>query len=550
MNIETDCAIIGGGFAGLSSALEAAEAGKKVDLFIKGAMIRDSASNLTAGGLAAVPLVDGVPAKGDSFAKHIQDTLEAGKYLNDRKVVEYCVEHFYPDVIEWLVSLGVQFDKSRNGSLNLHREGGHSAKRIFHVEDKTGAHVMSVLAGKVRNHPNIRIHERHAAVDLITRNKFLHKTGKDECLGVYVYDIQKDRVKTVSSRAVFLAAGGLGKVFLYTSNPDSASGDGFAMAYRAGLPLVNMEFIQFHPTVFFDERAEPSERRFLLTEALRGEGAFLKLHKNDREDFVLKYHKLGSAATRDVVTRAEDIEMHKHGLKHLWLDCTRISAKRLRQDFKSAYEFCQKKGFDLAKDPIPVVYAVHYSNGGVRTDLNGATTLENLYVLGETACTGLHGATRLASNSATECVLFARNAAKHFATKKPKTQRDKVPNWDNGRAKENKDPATISYYWEITRKTMTLLCGIARTEGRLKAAKDVLWALQRNVRNDYWNYRVTRDFLEARNLATVANVIIDSALARKESRACHYREDYPHEDKRYNRPTLVQQGKNGLNIRK
>jgi L-aspartate oxidase len=546
MNIDTDCAIIGGGFAGLSAALEAADAGKKVDLFIKGAMIRDSASNLTAGGLAAVPLVNGVPIRGDSFEKHIQDTLEAGKYINDRKVVQYCVEHFYTDVIEWLVGLGVKFDMKRDGSFDLHREGGHSAKRIFHVEDKTGAHVMVVLAGKALNHPNIRVHERHVAVDLITKNKYLHRKGKDECLGVYVYDIDKDRVKTVSSRAVFLAAGGLGKVFLYTSNPDSASGDGFAMAYRAGLPLVNMEFIQFHPTVFFDEQADPSERRFLLTEALRGEGAILKLQKNDREDFVLKYHKLGSAATRDVVTRAEDMEMRKLGLKHLWLDCTCIPEKRLKNDFKSSYEFCLKKGFDMAKDPIPVVYAVHYSNGGVRTDLNGATDLENLYVLGETSFTGLHGATRLASNSATECVLFGRNAAKHFAAKKYKGKRETVPNWDNGRAKETKDPTTISYYWDITRKTMTLLCGIARTEGRLRAAKDVLLALQKNVRDDYWNYRVSRDFLEARNLAAVANVIIDSALTRKESRACHYREDYPHEEKKYNHVTIVRKAKNGF----
>jgi L-aspartate oxidase len=543
MNIETDCAIIGGGFAGLSAALEAAEAGMKVDLFIKGAMISDTASNLTAGGLAAVPLVHGVPVRGDSLKKHIQDTLEAGQYLNDRKVVRYCAEHFYTDVIEWLVGLGVQFDMVRDGSYDLHREGGHSAKRIFHVGDSTGAHVMAVLAEKARNHPNIRIHERHAAVDLITKNKFLHKKGRDECLGVYVYDLQKDRVKTVSSRAVFLAAGGLGKVFLYTSNPDSASGDGFAMAYRAGLPLVNMEFIQFHPTVFFDERADPSERRFLLTEALRGEGAFLKLRRNDREDFVLKYHPLGSAATRDVVTRAEDMEMRKQGLKHLWLDCTRLPGKRLRSDFKGAYEFCMKKGFDISRDPIPVVYAVHYSNGGVQTDLNGATGLENLYVLGETACTGLHGATRLASNSSTECVLFARNAARHFAAGKVRGKRETVPNWDNGRAKENKDPATISYYWEITRKTMTLLCGVARTEGRLRAAKDVLWALQKNVRDDYWNYRVSRDFLEARNLATVANVILDSALARRESRACHYREDFPKTDRRFNRPTVVRKGK-------
>ncbi len=543
MNLQTDCAIIGAGFAGLAAALEAAEAGKKVDLFLKGKMVYDGASHLTAGGLAAVSQEDGLPLGGDTYEKHIQDTLEAGKYLNDVKVVRYCVEHFYPDVILWLGRQGVRFDLNRRGKFHLHREGGHSSNRVFHVEDGTGAHVMRVLAQKVGNHPNIRIHERHIAVDIVTRNKYLKMKGRDECIGAYIYDTDKDKVQAVSAGAVFLATGGVGKVFLYTSNPDSASGDGFAMAYRAGLPLVNMEFIQFHPTVFYDEKANTSERRYLFTEALRGEGAYLKLQKNDREDFVRRYHKLGSGATRDVVTRAEDMEMRRLGLKHLWLDCTMIPAKRLKSDFKNAYEFCLKKGIDLCREPVPVVYAVHYSNGGVQTDLNGQTRLENLYVMGETAYTGLHGATRLASNSAPECLLFGRKAAQHFARKKMKRKRFQVPPWDEGRAKEYKDPATVDYYWEIIRKTMTLLCGIARTEGRLAAAKDVLGALKRNIRNDYWNYKVTKDFLEARNLAAVANIIIDSALLRKESRACHYREDFPKEDKRFNHYTLVEKRK-------
>ncbi len=540
MNIQTDCAIIGGGFAGLSCALEAADAGKKVDLFLKGQLVFDGASRLTAGGLAAVPFRADPPKGADSLEKHVRDTLQAGQYLNDPKVVRFCVEQFYPEVIQWLVGQGVKFDLTREGGYHLHREGGHSNSRVFHVEDATGAHVMDILADQVKNHSNIRLHENHIAVDLVTKKKFLRLGGKDECIGAYVYDIVKDSVKAVSAGAVFIATGGLGKVFLYTSNPDTASGDGFAMAYRAGVPLANMEFIQFHPTVFYDEKANPAERRFLFTEALRGEGAFLKIRKNDREDFVTRYHPLGSKATRDVVTQAEDVEMRRLGLQHLWLDCTGIAPHKLKNEFKNAYEFCMKRGINLCREPVPVVYAVHYSNGGVLTDLNGQSRLKNLYVMGETAYTGLHGATRLASNSAPECILFGRLAARHFCHQKAPGKRHQVPPWVTGRAKEYKDPATVSYYWDIIRKTMTLLCGIARTHGRLQAAKDVLEALQKNIKSDYWNYKVTRDFLEARNLVTVANIIIDSALSRKESRACHFREDFPKADKKFNRVTLVE----------
>jgi L-aspartate oxidase len=538
--MKTDCAVVGAGFAGCSAALELADAGYQVDLFIKGQLIVDSASTLTAGGLTAVS-DEAVRSKADSYEAHIHDTLEAGKGLNDEKIVQFCSEHFYPDVIEWLVRLGVQFDMS-NGHYDLHREGGHSANRVYHIGDETGAHIMMVLALKVKNHPRIRVHEHHIAIDLITKNKFLKMSGKDECVGIYVFDVDKNRVKAVSSKSVFLATGGLGKVFLYTSNPDAASGDGFAMAYRAGLPLVNMEFIQFHPTVFYDEQADNPARRFLFTEALRGEGAFLKIHKDDRKDFVLKYNPRGSKATRDIVTRAEDIEMRKGGLKHVWLDCTAIPEQRLKKDFRTAYEFCLKKGIDMAKEPVPVVYAVHYSNGGVQVDGNSETGLNNLYVLGESSYTGLHGATRLASNSAPECVLFGRLSALHFIKNKKDNVHHDVPDWDTGRAKESKDPVAISYYWDITRKTMTLLCGIARTEVRLSAAKDVMLALKKNINSDYWNYVVNKDFLEARNLADVANVVLDSASVRKESRACHYREDYPQTDDKYFGLTIVRRG--------
>ncbi len=538
MKMDTDCAVIGAGFAGCSAALELADAGYQVDVFVKGKLVVDSASTLTAGGLTAVS-DEAIQNKTDSYEAHIQDTLDAGKGLNDPSIVRFCAERFYPDVIEWLVKQGVLFDVVQR-HYDLHREGGHSAKRIFHIEDETGSHIMAVLADKIRKHPNIRLHENHIAIDVITKNKFLKMSGKDACVGIYVHDIDQNQVKAVSCKSVFLATGGLGKVFLYTSNPDAASGDGFAMAYRAGLPLANMEFIQFHPTVFYDEQADSSERRFLFTEALRGEGAILKLHQADKNDFVLKYHPQGSKATRDFVTRAEDMEMRKNGLKHVWLDCAGIPEQRLQKDFRNAYEFCRKKGIDMAKEPIPVVYAVHYSNGGVLVDQNSETGLENLYVLGEASYTGLHGATRLASNSSPECLLFGRVAARHFMREKKNNPCHVVPDWDAGRAKESKDPITISCYWEITRKTMTLLCGIARTEERLFAAQDVLFALKKNINSDYWNYVVTKEFLEARNLADVANIVLNSALARKESRACHYREDYPQSSDQYLGSTIVQ----------
>jgi L-aspartate oxidase len=532
-NRQTNCAIIGGGFAGCTAALELAEAGNKVDLFVKGKLIEDCASNLTAGGLAAVAPFN----KEDSFEKHIRDTLEAGKGLNDIKVVEYCIRHFYHDVIEWLVKKGIQFDKT-NGKYDLHEEGGHSARRVFHARDKTGIAVMNVLGELVRKNPFITIHEYHMAIDLITKNKFLKTKGKDRVIGVYVYDINKKNVKAISCEGIFIATGGLGKVFLYTSNPDTATGDGFAMCYRAGLQLANMEFIQFHPTVFYDPAAEnESERRFLFTEALRGEGAILKLHKNDKEDFVLRYHKQGSKATRDVTTRAEDLEMRKNGLKHVWLDCTKIGKEKLCNHFKNAYEFCLKKGIDLAKEPVPVVYAVHYSNGGVLVGKNGETELEGCYVLGETSYTGLHGATRLASNSAPECILFGRLTAKHFLS----TQKEitKVPLWDPGRATEIKDKETINYYWDVIRRTMTSLCGVSRNESRLKAAKDVISAVRKNINEFYWTYIVNKDFLEARNIADAAEAILESALERKESRACHFREDFPNLDEKYLSLTII-----------
>jgi len=541
--IKTDCGIVGAGLAGCAAALELADAGKKVELFIKKKLIEDSNSYLTAGGLTAVPLINNKPLRGDSFEMHIEDTLKAGKHLNDKKIVELCAKRFFPEVIEWLEKKGVKWDRI-NGGYDLHREGGHSANRIFHVKDTTGKAIMEVLTNLIKKHPNIQVHEDHIVVDLVTKHKFFNKNGKDSCLGFYVYDTINDCVKTVSCNATFIATGGIGKIFMYTSNQDIATGDGFAMASRIGIQLANMEFVQFHPTVFYDPSLNSeSERRFLLTEALRGAGAILKLDKNAKEDFVLKYNKLGSKATRDVVSRAEDMEMRKHGLKHVWLDCTKIDADRLKNDFKNSYDFCILKGFDLTKESVPVVYAEHYSNGGVLVNQNSESNISNCYFIGEVSYTGLHGATRLASNSAPECILFGRRAAKHFTSKNPDKSNLKIPQWKEYNTKEIKDKTTITYYWETVRRTMTSLCGIARNKERLTAAREVLLALKKDINEFYWHYKINKDFLEVRNIADTSLAVVESALKREETRACHYREDFPGENKKFFGLTIFSKNK-------
>ncbi len=546
--IKTDCGVIGGGFAGCTVALELAEAGYKVDMFVKGSLMKDCNSYLTAGGLAAVPLVNGKPIAGDSFEKHIKDTLNAGKGLNNERIVRFCIEHFFSDVIDWLIEKGVEFDKSNKyHKHDLHREGGHSTNRIFHVRDTTGVHLMETLVRLVLAHKKIRVHENHMAIDLITKNKFEKKKDRDVCYGFYVYDTKGNYVKTVSCKGTFIATGGIGKVFLYTSNSDVASGDGLALCYRIGLPIANMEFVQFHPTVFYDMAAvNESERRFLLTEALRGAGAILKLRKDSSGDFILKYDSSGSKSTRDVVTKAEDVEMRKNGLTHLWLDCTSIGKDKLKNDFKNSYDLCMSKGIDLTRDPVPVVYAEHYSNGGVLVDNNSETEVKRCYVLGESSYTGLHGATRLASNSAPECILFARISAKHFLKNYSKISSHKnIPLWDTGKAIESKDKITVGYYWEIIRRTMNALCGISRNEERLSAAKELIDYLKKDINKYYWEYKVDKDFLEVRNLAEVAGMILNGALFRRESRACHFREDFPKQnDAKYLGITIVRKDKN------
>lgn len=522
--IKYDAAVIGGGISGCVSALELARNGLKVGLFVKKKLKEDSNSFLLAGGIAAVNPNNNK----DDYDKHIKDTLAAGKGLNDAHAVQYSVKNFYSETIEWLIKEGVIFDL-KHGKYSLHREGGHSASRVFHHKDITGRAIMEKLIEKVVNEDNIDILEDHMAIDLIV------SAGKVN--GVNIYSILEETVKVIKSRGVFLATGGLGKIFMYTSNSDVATGDGFAMCYRAGLHLCNMEFIQFHPTVFYTSSENESERRFLLTEALRGAGAILKTAKDSHDDFVLQYDPLGSKATRDVVTRAEDLEMRKKGLTHLWLDCTPINPKKLKKEFKNSYQFCLNKGYDITKESIPVVYAVHYSNGGVMVNKNSETAVKGLYVLGESSYTGLHGATRLASNSGSECILYARVAVKHFIAKKY-TYGD-VKEWNTGHAVEIKDKTLIAYYWDIVRRTMTDLCGICRNKRRLEDGISVLKNLRKQVNSVYWDYKITSDLLEVRNILDISLAVMGSALFREETRASHYREDFKATSDDFNEVTLI-----------
>jgi L-aspartate oxidase len=546
--IQTQVAVIGAGSAGITFALQVADEGVQVDLYTKERTAfsypESSSSVLLAGGYAAVPFENGIPLSGDSLETHVQDTLTVGGGLNSEKAVRHYIRSF-PRVIQWLEERGIQFDE------DLHSEGSHSASRVYHVSDRTGQTVMTRLGELANAHPNITVHANHMVIDLISENKTEGVSASlDSCLGAYVLDMNTNSVKTVRSDATVVATGGLGKVFMYTTNPDTASGDGFAMCYRMGLPLVNMEFVQFHPTVHYDpEASKESERRVLFTEALRGAGAFLKLDREDTEDFVLKYDPRGSRASRDVVTRAEDIEMRKRGLEFVWLDCTAIQLEEFKTGFQSFYDFCVEKGIDPSVDSVPVVYAAHYSNGGVLVNLDGETLypdgtgVRNLYVVGETAYTGLHGATRLASNSGPEAIAISLSAASRYLKRlQGRPQQRRVPLWDTGNATASGERERLEEYWDGIRRTMTKKCGVARDAESLEEAVADMEKFGRRLNRYYWGYFLERDTLEVRNIQEVSALILESALFRKETRACHSRTDYPEMDSEYEAWTFVKKG--------
>jgi len=524
-----DYLIIGSGIAGLSLALKAA--GRGSVLIVTKDRLPESNSAYAQGGIASVWSAE------DSFAAHMQDTLTAGAGLCHTGVVEAVVREG-PDRIRELIALGTNFSRRPGGEeaeYDLGLEGGHSHRRILHASDATGQEIIRALIVAVRQHPNITIWEKHLGIDLLT------STGPSgpECWGAYVLDLGTNQVETLAARVTVLCTGGAGKVYLYTSNPDVATGDGLAMAYRAGVPLANLEFFQFHPTCLFHPRA----KSFLISEALRGEGAILR--RPDGTPFMAQYHSRAELAPRDVVARAIDSEMKTHGFTHVLLDISHRDADFLRQRFPAISRRCLEFGIDLTKEPIPVVPAAHYLCGGVVTDLNGATSLARLYAAGEVAMTGLHGANRLASNSLLEAVVFAHRVFAHAAAFLATDSRTPpaFPDWNPGHAVNSDEMVVVTHTWEEIRRLMWNYVGIVRSDRRLARAHRRITLIQDEIREYYWNFLVTGDLLELRNLATVAELIIRCASLRHESRGLHYTLDYPEtDDQHWRRDTAVRLG--------
>src|SRR5213592_4609236 len=527
---EYDFVVIGSGIAGLSFALKAARHGS-VTVITK----RKGSDTNTAwaqGGIACVTSDE------DSFELHVHDTLEAGAGLCDQAVVGTIVTEG-PERIRELSELGLQFDEREirgHRELDLGKEGGHSKRRVLHVQDVTGRQIEETLLRELGRQSHVQLLENQMAVDLITAAK-LGFTTEDRCLGVYVLNEKTGDVETIRSDRIVLATGGCGKVYLYTTNPDIATGDGVAMAWRAGVEIANMEFIQFHPTCLF----HPQAKSFLISEAVRGEGGILR--NNRGEDFMKRYDPRGSLAPRDIVARAIDAEIKRSGSKCVFLDITHKPLEFIRKRFPHIYQTCLRFGIDMLKQAIPVVPAAHYQCGGIKTDMNGATSLLGLYAVGEVACIGMHGANRLASNSLLEGLVVAHRAA--AAAAQGRTAKQKVPlrEWQSGNVQNVDELVVIYHNWDEIRRLMWDYVGIVRTDKRLQRASARLRNLQREIREFYWNFKVSVDLLELRKLATVAALIVDSALSRKESRGLHFTLDYPKtEDRQFKHETLLSRG--------
>jgi L-aspartate oxidase len=510
--LSSNFLVIGSGIAGLTYALEVANHGTVI-ILCKSSPTEGN-TQYAQGGIASVmsPL--------DSFDSHIKDTIFAGQGLCAEEVVKIVVEEG-PKEIKKLIDYGTRFDKDPSDSFSLAKEGGHSERRILHAGDSTGAEILRAVFDAANNHPNITILSHHTAIDLILDRK----STPNKILGCYAFDQNKQTIQAFSANAIMMATGGVGKVYLYTSNPDIATGDGIAMAYRAGAVVSNMEFIQFHPTCLY----HPQAKSFLITEAMRGEGAKLVLPNG--ESFMEQYDPRGELASRDIVAKAIDDQMKKHGYDHVFLDISHKDKNFLESRFPNIYKRCLELGFDLAKQPIPVVPAAHYCCGGIKTDIDGKTNIEGLYSAGECASTGLHGANRLASNSLLEAAVFASRAAKNsILANYHKKAMLAVPEWDYLLAKQSEEEVLVSFLWEEVRHIMWNLVGIVRSNKRLELAKKRIEGIQQEIGDYYWKFLVTNDLIELRNITLVAELIIKSALLRKESRGLHFNTDYPLRD--------------------
>ena len=522
MEITSDFLVLGSGIAGLSFAIKAADLGT-VSIVTKKEK-SESNTNLAQGGIAAVH------DKGDRFDYHINDTLVCGAGLCKEDVVKFVVIEG-PERINELVQWGVDFTKAKDGNSSIYdlgREGGHSTRRVLHAKDLTGSEIERALHEKASLKRNIKIFENHIGIDLILESNLRPeiKKDRDKCLGAYIFDTQRNAIHTFRAKFIILSTGGAGKVYLITTNPDIATGDGIAMAYRAGAYIANMEFIQFHPTCLY----HPDARSFLISEAVRGEGGILKL-KNGTS-FMDKYHPMKSLAPRDIVAKAIDTELKKSGDEYVLLDITHRDRAFLVGRFPNIYKKCLELGMDITNEPIPVVPAAHYLCGGIAVNSYGETNIDRLFACGEVSCTGLHGANRLASNSLLEAVVFAHRSFMKIGNIFMETTDDpiQIPPWDPKGATESDESIVVSHNWDEIRRCMWNYVGIVRSDKRLARAERRIELITREIDDYYRNFIVTRDIVELRNIATVAKLIIQCARMRKESRGLHYNIDYPEKD--------------------
>lgn len=517
--IEYDYVVVGTGVSGLSFALEASKYGR-VAVITKRAS-ENSNTSWAQGGICCVA------DDNDSFESHIKDTIDAGAGLCDYDVVKTIVESA-PDAIDKMVNIGVQFDKKSNGNYELGKEGGHSQRRVLHSKDTTGKEISEKLILSAQSSKNIKIFEHHFAIDVVTTEK-LGISGTNQVAGIYALNESTGEILTFRSDNVILCTGGCGRVYLYTTNPDIATGDGLAMAFRAGAEISNMEFIQFHPTCLYHHEL----KNFLISEAVRGEGA--KLIGKDGKEFMHKYDPRGSLAPRDIVARAIDHEIKKTGEPCVYVDIRHKTKEYIEDRFPNIYKTCLSVNIDPAKDPIPVVPAAHYQCGGVKTDVNGKTSINGLYAIGEVACTGLHGANRLASNSLLEGAVMAFRAIQDInsVSKNTREKRDDfvIPDWTSGEAEDVDELVVIYHNWDEIRRLMWDYVSIVRTNKRLKRAATRLLNLKKEVQEFYWNFKICSELLELRNLVETATLVVNCAQKRKESRGLHYTLDFPETDR-------------------